>query len=293
MLASKPRNTYHENDPKNRFPGAQMKCLFLMVLSAIFTPAKAQILATAGTAKITVEDFERRLQDIRRQTTNPPTNGQFLEDLIRFEIGLQEAERLKLQSDPLVKERYKQVLYNSLLEKQVGSKVENIQITENEMKDFYKKNPEIRLAHILIDIKSNATTEERETTRRRAEEILGEVKKSKRPFEQLVKIYSDDTPTKEMGGDIGFQSRVTLMPLIYDTAVNMKPGDIRGLIETRFGFHILKMIERRNYDMADKRQIRAAVFEEKRAKVFNDYFEKLKKTYSVDVHKDVLKSLKD
>lgn len=270
-----------------------MKLLFLLVLSAVLTPATAQVLATAGSAKITVEDFQRRLEEIRKQTTNPPTNEQFLEDLIRFEIGLQEADKLKLQNDPLVKERYKQVLYNSLLEKQIGSKVETIQITESEMKDYYKKNPEIRLAHILIDVKPNATTEERDATRKRAEEILDEVKKSKRPFEQLVKLYSDDTPTKEMGGDIGFQSRVTLMPLIYETAMNMKAGEIKGLIETRFGFHILKMIERRSYDMADKRQIRAAVFEDKRAKVFNDYFEKLKKSYRVDIHKDVLKSLKN
>lgn len=270
-----------------------MRFFFLMVLSVVAAPAPAQVLALAGANKITVDDFNRRLEEVRRQTTNPPTNEQFLEDLVRFEIGLQEAERMKLQNDALVKERFKQVLYNSLLEKQIGSKVENIQITETEMKDFYKKNPEIRLAHILIDLKPNAKPEEREATRKRAEEILDEVKKSKRPFENLVKIYSDDMPTKEMGGDIGFQSRVTLMPTIYETAMTMKPGEVKGLIETRFGFHILKMIERRGYDMADKRQIRAAVFEDKRAKVFNDYFEKLKKTYRVEIHKDVLKSLKN
>src|SRR5690606_1188450 len=105
-----------------------------------------------------------------------------------------------------------------------------------------------------------AKPEERELVRKRALEILGEVKKSKRPFEDLVKLYSDDVATKETGGDIGFQSRVTLAPMIYEEAVAMKPGEIKGLIETRFGFHIIKVLDRRSYDLADKHQVRAALF---------------------------------
>lgn len=254
-------------------------------------PAVAEVLATVGGTKITTEDFNRRLEEVRKQAMNPPTPEQFLEDLVRFEVGVQEAEKAKLQNDPLVRERFKQVLYNGLLEKQIGEKVTTIKINENEMRDFYKKNPEIRLSHILIDLKENAKPEERDSTRKRAMEILEEVKKSKRPFEDLVRIYSDDLASKETGGDIGFQSRVTLAPIIYESAQSMKPGEIKGLVETKFGFHILKLVERRNYDLADKHQIRAALFDEKRAKIFNDYFEKAKKSYKIDVNKEALKSV--
>ena len=256
-------------------------------------PTNAQVLATVGNSKITVEEFNRKLEDIRKQSVNPPTQEQFLEDLVRYEVGVQEAEKAKLQNDPLVKERFKQVLYNSLLEKQLGRPVEAIKINEKEMKEFYKKNPELRLAHILIDLKADAKPEERESTRKRAGEILDDVKKSKRPFEELVKLYSDDLPTKEVGGDIGFQSRVTLLPSIYDVAVNMKEGEIKGLLETRFGFHIVKLLDRRSYDLADKRQIRAALFDSKRAKLFNEYFEKAKKGYKIEVNRDALKSAKN
>jgi parvulin-like peptidyl-prolyl isomerase len=121
---------------------------------------------------------------------------------------------------------------------------------------------------------------------------LDDVKKSKRPFEELVKLYTDDIPSKETGGDIGFQSRVTLAPSLYNAVVNMKVGEVKGLIETQFGFHIVKMIDRRAYDLADKRQVRAALFDDKRAKIFNEYFEKAKKQYKIDVNRDVLKSLK-
>ncbi len=268
--------------------------VLLIALSIISAnSAGAEVLATVGNAKITTEEFNRKLADVKKQAMNPPTPEQYLEDLVRFEVGIQEAEKLKLANDPLVKERFKQVLYNSLLEKQLGKKVEAIKISDAEMKDFYKKNPELRVAHILIDLKANATPEEREITRKRALEILDDVKKSKRPFEELVKLYSDDLQTKEMGGDIGFQSRVTLLPSIYDAAVNMKDGEIKGLLETRFGFHIVKLIERRSFDMADKRQIRSALFDVKRAKVFNDYFEKAKKGYKIDIHREALKSVKN
>lgn len=265
-----------------------------MVLTAMLASggAHAQTLATVGGSKITVEEFNRRLDEIKKQAVNPPTPEQFLEDMVRFKVGVQEAEKMKLANDPLVKERFDQVLYNSLLEKQLGAKIDAIKITDNEMKEFYKKNPEVRLAHILIDVKPNATLEEREAAKKRAQEIYDDVKKSKRPFEELVKLYSDDIPTKEMGGDIGYQSRVTLVPVIYDTAMNMRIGEVRGLLDTKFGFHILKLIDRRSYDLADKRQIRAALFDEKRAKIFNDYFKKLKKQYKIEINRDALKSVK-
>ena len=252
----------------------------------------AQALATVGNAKITPEEFSRKLQEVRDRTSNPPTPEQFLEDQVRFEMGVQEAEKHKLQNDPLVKERFKQVLYNALLEKQIGKRVEDIKISEAEMREYYKKNPEVRVAHILIEIKANAKPEDREIVHKRALEILDEVKKSKRPFDELVRLYTDDLPTKEAGGDIGFQSRVTLVPVLYDTAMGMKVGEVKGLIDTPFGYHIMKLLDRRSFDLADKRQIRASLFDDKRGKIFNDYFDGLKKQYKVEINHEALKSVK-
>lgn len=267
-----------------------MKLLPLLLLLFPGWSVLAQVVATVGAAKITAEEFHRKLDDVRKQAVNPPTAEQFLEDLIRYEVGVQEAEKMKLQNDPIVRERFRQVLYNALLEKQIGKRVDEIKITEPEMRAFYKKNPEVRVAHILIQTKATAKVEERELVRKRAIEILDEIKKSKRPFEDLVRLYTDDMQTKDSGGDIGFQSRVTLVPVLYDAALLMKPGEMRGLIETPFGFHIIKLVERRSYDLADKRQVRAALFDEKRARLFNEYFEKLKKQYKIEIAPGALKA---
>lgn len=266
----------------------------LISLVLLAASASAEVLVTVGTKKITTEDFRRRLEEIRKQApSSAPSAEQFLEDLIRFKVGVQQAEKMELQNEPVVRERYDQVLYNALLEKELGSKVEKIKIKESEMKDFYKRNPELRIAHILIDIKENATQEERQAARKRALEILDEVKKSKRPFDELVKLYSDDTATKEMGGDIGYQSRVTLAPTVYEAASKMTVGETKGLVDTGFGFHILKLLDRRGYDLADKQQIRAALFDERRARLFNDYFDRLKRQYRIEINKDALKTVKD
>ncbi|MNL54713.1 putative parvulin-type peptidyl-prolyl cis-trans isomerase precursor [compost metagenome] len=105
----------------------------------------------------------------------------------------------------------------------------------------------------------------------------------------MVKLYSDDALSKQAGGDVGWQSRVTLVPSYYDAIANMKVGEVKGLIETQFGFHIVKLTGRRSYENANKRQIRAAVFDEKRRQIFNDYFAKLKKSYSIKENKSAIK----
>lgn len=272
--------------------GELMKISLLLTFLFSAQIAAAQVLATVGNSKITREEFDRKFTEVRKQTTNPPTPEQFLEDLIRFEVGVQEAEKMKLQNDPFVKERYRQVLYNSLLEKQIGDKVEAIKITDPEMKEFYKRNPELHLASILIDIKQNAKPEERELVRKRANEIMAEIKKSKRPFNELTKLYSDDLTSKDNGGDIGYQTRITLAAQLYDAALTMKPGEIKGPIETRFGFYIFKLLDKKSYDNADKRLVRAALFDEKRSKAFNDYFKVAKKQYKITIDQNAVKTLK-
>lgn len=243
-----------------------------------------EILATVGNKKIPLSEFNARYNDLRTKVTiNMPTKKQFLEDLVRYEVGAQEAEKRGIEKDPIVQDRLRQELYKAFLEKELGQKIQAIQVSEKEMQEWYKKNPEVRLSHILIELKPAATTEQRAEALKRANEILSEVNKSKRPFEELVKLYSDDPISKTSGGDAGWQSRMTIVPNMYEAAFKAKVGEIKGLIETPLGFHIIKITGRRSYENASKRAIRLAVFDEKRKQYFDEYFEKLKKQYPIKV----------
>jgi peptidyl-prolyl cis-trans isomerase C/peptidyl-prolyl cis-trans isomerase D len=247
-----------------------------------------EVVAQIGSKNLTLGEFSKKFQEVKSQTLNPPTKEQFLEDLVRFYIGLQEAEKKDIKDDPIVQDRIQQEIYKGLLEKTIGPQVSKIKVEENQMKEWYKNNPELRTSHILIEFKPESKPEEIEAAKKRALEIYQEVKTSKRPFEELVRLYTDDSLSKQTGGDVGWQTRLTLVPAYYNAALKMKVGDVGGLIETAFGFHIVKLTGKRTYENANKRQIRTAVFDEKRLEIFNAYFEKLKKGYSIKLNTKVL-----
>lgn len=264
---------------------------FLVAL--LGTHAVAQTIATIGGKAITLEEFKKKYSEVRRQTINPPEPSVFLEDLIRFEVGVQEANKKKLEKDPIVKERFRQELYKALIEQELGDQVNAIKVSEAEMKSYYKENPEIRTSHILIEFKPGASEDEKASAKNRALEILKEVKGSKRDFAELVKLYTDDVISKNTGGDVGFQTRVTLVPTYYDAISKAKVGEVVGPILTQYGYHIVKVTGRRTYDqVTDKRPIRAGVFDQKRALVFNKYFSKLKANYKINVNGGALRGLK-
>lgn len=262
---------------------------FVLVLigSTLFAqPKETAIVATIGTKKITLDEFNKRYNEVTSQVlANPPSKAVFLEELVRYELGVQEARRRGFEKDPIVQDRINQEIYKAFLEKEIGQKVEKNTVTENEMRAWYSNNPQIRLSDILIEVKPGATAEQREEARKRGKEILEEVKKSKRPFEELVRLYSDDITTKNLGGDIGWQSRVSLVSAYYTAANLLKVGETtKDLVETPFGFHIIKLTGRRSYEEATKREIRMAVYDVKRKAVFDSFFNNVRKNYKINVN---------
>lgn len=267
---------------------------FVFALSSTLVFAQANkesaVVATVGSKKITLGEFNKRYAEVTAQVlANPPSKKVFLEELVRYEVGVQEAKKRGFEKDPIVQDRLQQEMYKALLEKELGKKVEESTITEAEMKAWYADNPQIRLSDILIEVKPGATKEQREEAKKRGQEILSEVKKSKRPFEELVRLYSDDITTKNLGGDVGWQSKVSLVPSYYAAANKLAVGEVSSsLVETPFGFHIIKLTGKRSYDEATKREIRMAVFDVKRKAVFDAFFEKIKRNHKISVNSGLL-----
>ena len=259
--------------------------LFLTTIS--FAQKDTDVVATVGTKKITVGDFNKKYKEVSAQafSSSAPSKKVFLEDLIRYEMGLQEAKKRGLDKDYLVQDQMNQAMYRGLLERELGQKVQESKVSDDEMKAWYSKNPQIRVSMILIEVKPGATEAQRAEAKKRALEILTEVKSSKRPFEELVRLYSDDTTTKNLGGDVGWQSRITLAINYYDTVSKLKLNEVTpNLVELAFGFQIVKLTGKRSYEDAPKREIRMAVFDEKRKVLFDQFFDRLKKNYPVNVN---------
>ncbi|PGU40890.1 peptidylprolyl isomerase PrsA [Bacillus cereus] len=101
-------------------------------------------------------------------------------------------------------------------------------ITDKELKDNYK--PEIKASHILV---------KDEATAKKVKEELGQGKS----FEELAKQYSEDTPSKEKGGDLGFFEHGKMVKEFEDAAYKLKKDEVSEPVKTQFGYHIIKVTD--------------------------------------------------
>ena len=123
---------------------------------------------------------------------------------------------------------------------------DKVKITDQQVQEYYEYNldkyrvkKQVRARHILFRLKPNATKEEEEKVKKRAEAVLKEARAGK-DFAQLAKKYSEG-PTRSQGGDLGYFQRGMMVKPFEDAAFRLKKGEISNLIKTRFGYHIIKM----------------------------------------------------
>lgn len=122
------------------------------------------------------------------------------------------------------------------------------QVGADEIKSYYESNiskygePEQRRAsHILIAVKSGAGDAEKAKARERAAQILSQLRKAPDSFAELAKKNSGDPGSASQGGDLGFFSRGMMVRPFEEAAFRLKPNQISDLVESDFGFHIIKI----------------------------------------------------
>lgn len=126
-----------------------------------------------------------------------------------------------------------------------------IVVTPAEVSEYHQKNPEefqhpdlVRTSHILITVPDGATAEQDHLARQRAESILARLKKGE-DFAKLAKEYSTDI-TASQGGDVGLTPKGQLAPEYEDAAFALSVGGVvREPVRTRFGYHIIKVTEKK------------------------------------------------
>ncbi len=144
-----------------------------------------------------------------------------------------------------------------------------ISLNEADVKTYYEQNvarlsgPEERHAsHILINAPKDAPAADRAKAKARAQELLAQVRKAPDSFAEVAKKNSQDTGSAVNGGDLGFFGRGAMVKPFEDAAFALKPGDISDVVESDFGYHIIKLVEVK----APKQRS----FEEMRAEIEND-----------------------
>ena len=123
-----------------------------------------------------------------------------------------------------------------------------INVTEDEIKSFYKANADKyqnqqqrEASHILIAASKNAPPAEKAKAKAKAEDVLNQVRKNPKQFEELATKYSQDPESAKKGGDLGSFGRGMMVKPFDDAVFSMKVNEISNIVESDFGYHIIKL----------------------------------------------------
>jgi peptidyl-prolyl cis-trans isomerase C len=180
-------------------------------------------------------DVETQMKGIRQSF---PTEEAFQQGIA--------AQALTL--DELRKQTRMSLQIQKVVESEINSK---ITVADTEVDTFYKQNLErfkegdsVHASHILIGVPQTATAAEKGQAKAKTQQILKQIQGGG-DFAALARTESQDTGSAPNGGDLGFFQKGMMTPAFEKAAFELKPGSISGVVESPFGFHIIKVHERR------------------------------------------------
>lgn len=138
----------------------------------------------------------------------------------------------------------KDIVINHFIEQRIAPQVS---VTEEDARKFYESEKEksfkhgdrIQVSHILIGVPENANPAVKKQAKEKAEALLKKIKAGEN-FAALAKAEST-SPTKEQGGDLGVLGKGQMIPAFEKAAFSLKAGEISNVVETQFGYHIIKV----------------------------------------------------
>jgi peptidyl-prolyl cis-trans isomerase SurA len=217
-----------------------------------------------------------------------------LEEVKRRNAVTQEGLITALTNEGLTLETYKKQIEKGLQRQKLvhwSVKVE-AKAGENELKDFYKRNIDryptnetYRPSHILFIIPKEATPEAMGEIRKKAQKVLERIKGGE-DFGEMALLYSEDASSKNRG-DLGDFKRGELVPAFERAALRLKVGEVSEIVRTDYGFHIIKLLDRKGMEPLPfeevKEKVRADYYENEMEKAFRQYITTLKEKSVIEI----------
>jgi peptidyl-prolyl cis-trans isomerase D len=142
----------------------------------------------------------------------------------------------------------------------------SIKLNEQDLKTYYEQNvarlsgkEERRASHILINASKMMPAAEREKAKARAQALLAQVKKSPESFAEVAKKNSQDAGSAANGGDLDFFGRGAMVKPFEEAVFAMKKGEISDVVESDFGFHIIKLTDLKSPKQKSFEELRASI----------------------------------
>ncbi len=191
-----------------------------------------------------------------------------------------------MNEDQLRSEISRSLTIQKLLEEEVTS---GIEVTDQEVREFYEENTQmfeesqsVKASHILIDTRDAETEEAKQEARARAEELLEQVEGGA-DFAELAREHSEG-PSAQNGGSLPQFSRGEMVPPFEEAAFALEPGETSDVVETRFGFHIIRVEEKSAGGTTPYEEVKPQIAQ---------YLEQQKQQEAVQAYLDELKDAPD
>lgn len=164
--------------------------------------------------------------------------------------------------------------------------------TDQDAKDFYEKNPDrfkqgekVRASHILVKVDQKATPAVKQKARTEIDAVLKQAK-SGADFAKLAQEHSQDGSAAQ-GGDLNYFTREQMVPEFSKVAFELKPGQVSDVVETQFGYHIIKVTDHQAASTVPFEQVNARIKqylgEQKKAQHADTFIAGLKKKSKIEV----------
>ncbi len=141
-----------------------------------------------------------------------------------------------------------------------------VTVTTEQARQYYDQNvarytstEERQASHILFVAEASASADQRKALKEQAESVLAEVRKAPDQFAALAKKHSQDPGSAVQGGDLGFQRREAWVPAFANAVFAMKPGEISNVVQTDFGYHIVRLQATRGGDRKPFEAVRVEI----------------------------------
>ena len=202
----------------------------------------------AAARKIQVPDAElnARIDEIKKQFPS--------EDVFTQMLATQKMTLADLRAD-----QHDDLAVNRLLAEALKEKVT---VSPEQIDTFYQQNLErfkqpdqVKASHILISVPQGADAAAKAAIRAKADDVLKQVKAGK-DFAALAKEFSQDPGSAVNGGDLGYFRQGQMVGPFNDVAFKLAPGAVSDLVETQFGFHIIKVVDKKAAQTAPLDEVR-------------------------------------
>ena len=190
----------------------------------------------------------------------------------------------KLKSDTRI-----DMSINKMVEGEVSSQPAPSDV---ECREFYDKNPDkfkqdesVRASHILFRVDENADAATKKKAMEQAQAVLKEARGGA-DFAELAKKHSADGSAQQ-GGDLNYFARGQMVPQFDQAAFAMKPGQISDIVTTQFGYHIIKVTDRKAASTVPFEQVSPRIkdflTEQQKQRKADDFIQSLKQKAKIEV----------